>query len=104
MAKIYINKQIQKKIDAANAGARVRLFNLQEVASYVTAAITARKAAAMYGDVNVDAPVVWDSTAGIPVFCTGRHGGGMAIQPAGAWCRVEKIKGRWCVVDGGRYK
>lgn len=103
MTKIYISKKIQKKIDAANAGARVRLFNLQEVASYVTAAITARKAAAMYGDVNVDAPVVWDSTAGIPVFHAGRRGG-IAIRPAGAWCRVEKIKGRWCVVDGGRYK
>lgn len=104
MTKIYISKQIQKKIDAANAGARVRLFNLQEVASYVTAAITARKAAVVYGGVNVDAPVVWDSTAGIPVFRTGRRGGGKAIQPAGAWCRVEKINGRWCVVDGGRYK
>lgn len=103
MAKIYINKTIQKKIDAANAGARVRLFNLQEVDAYLAKAIAARRAVAVYGDVNVDAPVVWDSTAGIPVFRAGRRGG-MAIQPAGAWCRVEKIKGRWCVVDGGRHK
>lgn len=47
MTKIYINKTTQKKIDAANAGARVRLFNLQGVVVYLTSAITARKAAAV---------------------------------------------------------